>query len=239
MRERRLGARVPAKLLLYSDLHCPYAYLATYRLRKVLPAFEGRVEILHKCLAIEHVDSKSTPKDILDAETPHIVAEEPELRHAPWSAPESAWPVTMWPAFEAVKCAERQGWRLAHELDWRLRTAFFAESRCISMRHVLLDLAREVPGLDRDRFTEDFDSGVAKRLVLEESREGWHALDLEVSPTFVLPDGRRLANPAGPHVILSETGRPRQVLRIEPAPARGEAALRVYREMLESTARAG
>jgi hypothetical protein len=40
--------------------------------------------------------------------------------------------MTMWPAFEAVKCAERQSLALADELDWALRVAFFAESRCIS-----------------------------------------------------------------------------------------------------------
>lgn len=225
----------PGVLLFYSDLHCPYAYLAAYRLRRALASFGRPVRVVHRSLAIEYVDSKSTPKDILDAETPDIVREEPGLRYAGWNAPESQWPVTFWPAFEAVKCAERQGWRQAHELDWRIREAFFGDSRCVSMRHVLLDLAQGVPGLDHARFVDDFDAGAGKRLVLDESREGWETLDLEVSPTFVLPDGTRHANPVAPHVHLSETA-PRRVLKVDPSPVGAEGALAFYQGMLEKVA---
>ena len=229
---------MPGRLLLYSDLHCPYAYLAAFRLRRALAAFPGEVEVVHRSLAIEYVDSKSTPKDVLDAETPHIVAVEPGLRYSGWNAPESEWPVTFWPAFEAVKCAERQGWRPAHELDWRIREAFFGRSRCVSMRHVLLDLAKGVPGLDSARFAEDFDSGACKRLVLEEAREGWETLDLQVSPTFVLPDGTRHANPVALHVVLGEPGgsRPRRVEKVEPGPPDAEARA-FYQRMLEAVAK--
>lgn len=228
------AAPAGAVLRMWSDLHCPYAYLAAYRLRKALALFQGSVRVEHQCLSIEWVDEKCTPKDVLDAETPPIVAEEPGLRHQPWRAPESQWPVTFWPAFEAVKCAQRQGWRQAHELDWRIREAFFARSECVSMRHVLLRLAQGVPDLDLARFTDDFDSGVSKRAVLDESREGWERLAFQVSPTFLLPDGTREANPVAPHVELHDVTR--AVLRVHPAPARGEAALRHYVRMLERAA---
>ena len=223
----------PARLLVYSDLHCPYAYLAAYRLRKVLPEFRGRVEVVHKSLAIEYVDAKSTPKPILDQETGLILLEEPDIPYLPWHRPDSEWPVTFWPAFEAVKCAERQGLDKAHELDWLIREAFFAGSRCVSMRHVLLELA-EHAGLDMRRFTEDFDSGAAKRLVLEESREGWEALDIPVSPTFILPGGKRYVNPAAPKVHLDED-KHWKVTGVDPAPVRGKEALDLYRRMLEET----
>lgn len=225
---------MPGTLRMYSDLHCPYAYLAAYRLRKALAGFEGEVRVEHRCLSIELADEKVTPKDVLDAETPLVVQEEPGLAYQAWRGPESAWPVTFWPAFEAVKCAQRQGWRQAHELDWRIREAFFAQGACVSMRHVLLRLARHVPGLDHARWLDDFDAGACKRQVLDESREGWDALGLEVSPTFVLPSGARHANPVAPHVVLE--GEPRRVARVEPAPARGEAALAFYRRVLEETA---
>jgi hypothetical protein len=104
------------------------------------------------------------------------------------------------------------------------------------MRHVLLDIAKGVPGLDHARFVEDFDAGVAKRLVIEESREGWETLDLQVSPTFVLPDGTRHANPVAPHVVLSET-KPRRVEKVEPAPVDREGVLAFYRAMLETVAK--
>ncbi len=30
----------------YSDIHCPWAYLAAYRLRQVWPAYQGRLRIV-------------------------------------------------------------------------------------------------------------------------------------------------------------------------------------------------
>ncbi|HWG92234.1 MAG TPA: DsbA family protein, partial [Candidatus Thermoplasmatota archaeon] len=220
-----------------SDLHCPYAYLAAYRLRKVLPEFRGRVEVEHRCLSLEYTNERPTPKDVLDNETPLILLEEPGIPYAPWHRPAWEWPGTMWPAFEAVKCAERQSWELANDLDWLLREAFFAGSRCISLRHVILDLA-EHAGLDMKRFREDFDSGVTKRGVLEDARKGWDELDLPVSPTFILPDGSWRVNPAAPKVHLDEH-RHHRVTKVDPAPAKGAAALDVYRDLLKATALGG
>ena len=31
---------------IYSDIHCPWAYLAVYRLRQLWPEYEGKVEIV-------------------------------------------------------------------------------------------------------------------------------------------------------------------------------------------------
>jgi predicted DsbA family dithiol-disulfide isomerase len=161
----------PAELAMYADPHCPYAYLAAFRLRKFREEYRDRVVVAHESLALEYVNGQPTPKPILDAETPILLLEEPDIPYQPWAAPVSEWPVTMWPAFEAVACAERQSPDLADDLDWAIRVAFFAESRCVSMRHVLLDLA-EGAGLDMARFIDDFDGGVAERPVVEEAREG-------------------------------------------------------------------
>src|SRR5688572_22149023 len=162
---------MPARIALYADLTCPYTYLAAFRLRTLRDEYCGRVEVVHKSLALEYVNRVPTPKPLLEAELPLLMLAEPEIPYRPWSAPDSAWPVTVWPAFEAVKCAERQSLDLADELAWAIRVAFFAESRCISMRHVLLELAEQV-GLDMARFEDDFDGGVAKQLVIEEARAG-------------------------------------------------------------------
>ena len=51
--------------------------------------------------------------------------------------------MTLLPAFEALKCAKAQGDKAALALNWAIRRAFFAESRCVSLRHVLIDIARE------------------------------------------------------------------------------------------------
>jgi hypothetical protein len=106
--------------------HCPYAYVTAYRLRQLREEYRGRITISYKSLALEYVNRRPTPKPILDNETPILMLEEPEIPYQPWHAPLSAWPVTMWPAFEAIRCAERQGSDAAAELDWAIRTAFFA-----------------------------------------------------------------------------------------------------------------
>ena len=214
---------------LYADLSCPYAYLTAYRLRQLRDEYRGRIAIVHKCLALEYVNREPTPKRLLDIELAVLMLEEPEIPYQPWHAPESTWPVTLWPAFEAVKCAERQGLELADELSWAIRTAMFAESRCVALRDVLLTLAEQV-GLDMTRFEADYDDGVAKRAVIEEAREGWERLRVDGSPTFVLPSGKQVSGLGLPELEMDEAqhGRP---TALRPAPCQGSACLDLYREL--------
>lgn len=222
----------PVTIDLYSDVHCPYAYVTAYRLRQLRAEYRGIVTISYKSLALEYVNHRATPKPILDNETPILMLEEPDIPYQPWHAPLSEWPVTMWPAFEAIKCAERQGSDAAADLDWAIRTAFFAESQCISMRHVLLALA-EKTGLDMPRFVEDFDSGVTKRQILHEAQEGWERLKVEGSPTFVLPSGAQVSYPALPKVTLDEQQHAR-LDKVKPAPCQGQRCLDVLRALFDT-----
>ena len=221
----------PAIIELYSDPHCPYAYVTTYRLRTLREEYQDRVTIAYRSLALEYVNRRPTPKFVLDNETPFLMLEEPEIPYQPWSRPDSEWPVTMWPAFEAVKCAERQSPALAAELDWAIRKAFFAGSRCISMRHVLFELA-EQSGLDMRRFAGDFDGGACKRQVLAEAQAGWEQLKVDGSPTFVLPSGRQVSYPALPKVELDPEHNGR-VVAFEPAPCRGPQCLALLRALFD------
>ncbi len=222
------------RVAVYADLACPYAYIAVYRLRQLRDEYRGRLVIEHKSLPLEYVNRQPTPKPVLDSECPLLMLAEPGLPWEPWHAPLSEWPVTLWPAFEAVKCAERQDMALADDLDWAIRTAFFAESRCVSMRHVLLELAERV-GLAMDRFTHDFDSGQAKALVVAEAREGWERLKVPGSPTLMLPSGHQIGDAAElglPEVLVDEQGYGR-VTGLRPAPCAGEACLALYRRLLD------
>jgi Predicted dithiol-disulfide isomerase involved in polyketide biosynthesis len=206
----------PVRIAMYSDVHCPYAYLTAYRLHLLRKEYHDSVIIQYKSLSLEYKNRRGTPKEILDSETPILLLQEPTIPYQPWHAPSTEWPVTMWPAFEAIKCAERQGWEQAADLDWAIRSAFFHGSKCISLRSVLIGLAEHIKALDVDRFVRDFDSGVCKQLVLQESQEGWERLKVLNSPTLVLPDGRQLSYFALPKVSLD----PRQhyrVTQIEPA----------------------
>lgn len=222
------------RIALYADLTCPYAYIAAYRLRQLRAAYRGRVIIEHKSLALEYVNRQPTPKPTLDSEIPILMLQQTDLPWQPWHAPLWQWPVTVWPAFEAVKCAEHQSDALAEDLDWAIRSAFFVESRCISMRDVLLELAERV-GLEMARFTADFDSGQAQPLVLAEAREGWEQLKVAGSPTFVLPSGRQLSNLGLPEVEVDEQQHGR-VTGLRPASCSGDACLALYRQMIEEAA---
>jgi predicted DsbA family dithiol-disulfide isomerase len=219
----------PIPIAMYADLSCPYAYVSAYRLRKLRDEYRGTMVIEHKSLSLEYVNREPTPKPVLEAELPLLVREEPDIPYQPWSRPESEWPVTMWPAFEAVKCAERQDITLADDLDWALRVAFFVESRCISLRHVLFALAQEV-GLDMGRFADDFDRGVTKYQVLQEAQEGWERLHVEGSPTFVLPSGKHISDVGLPEISL-DAEQPARVIAIKPAACHGQACLDIFRQM--------
>ncbi len=219
----------PIPIAMYADLACPYAYVSACRLRKLRNEYRGTIVIEHKSLALEYVNREPTPKAVLELELPVLVQEEPGIPYQPWQRPESEWPVTMWPAFEAVKCAERQSLALADELDWAIRVAFFAQSRCISLRHVLFELARQV-GLEMERWAFDFDRGVTKYQVLEEAQEGWGRLHVEGSPTFVLPSGKQISNVGLPEINI-DIHHPDQIIAVRPASCQGQACLEIFRQM--------
>lgn len=223
-------------IAMYADLACPYAYVSAFRLRKLREEDCAPVVIVHKSLALEYINKEPTPKPMFELELPILVQEEPGIPYQPWQRPESEWPVTMWPAFEAVKCAERQSLELADALDWAIRTALFAESRCISMRHVLFDLADHV-GVEMGRFAHDFDRGVAKYQVLAEAQEGWEHLHVAGSPTFVLPSGKQISNVGLPDITLD----PHQPggVRVTPVLGSGRDRLEIFRQMVAEAQQAG
>lgn len=219
---------------LYSDIHCPWAYMALYRLRAVWPEYRDRVRIEFRSLSLELRNRRPTPKHILDTEVVLMARQEPDMPIWPWRGREAEYVPTFLPAFEAEKAAWLQGEDAGWEYAWRVRHAFFAESRTICMRFVLADIAREA-GLDVDRFLADWDSGRLRRPVIEESVRGWEELRVEASPTFVLPDGTQITNPAADRVTWGGRG---WIKALEPAHCPDGDCLRVYRELLDRVASA-
>lgn len=219
---------------IYSDVHCPWAYLATYRLRTVWPHYAGRVRLVWRALSLEYINERGTPKPVLDAEISLMPRIEPDLPIKHWRRPDWQWPITFWPALEALACAQAQGDGSSFAMSWALRRAFFVGGRCLSLRHELFAVARDVAGeghLDLDRFSDDWDHGRYKATVLAESRRGWHELKVKGSPTFVLPDGSRLSNlAAGVADIDDEHGAMRGYTPYDGDP------LAAYCAMLDATA---
>src|SRR5574338_659353 len=107
-------------LEVYHSLECPFAYVAAYWLRQVTPAYAGRVEIGWRALSLEYVNRGQTSKDLLRAELAAIRQIEPGLPVADWTRPDWEWPSTMWPAFEALACAQAQSAAAGTAMSWAL-----------------------------------------------------------------------------------------------------------------------
>lgn len=221
---------------IYASLDCPFAYLATYRLRQLWPEYEGRIALIWRTLSLEYINERPVLLPLIAAEQPLFAQIEPGLPYEPWHAPEWLWPATMWPAAEALACAQAQSAVAAFAMSWALRHAFFAESKNIALRHELLDIARRVAAevsLDVARFEAVWDSGRYKQSVIADSRRGWHELQLDGSATLLLPDGRRVTNPAVGEVDFDEENYMLRSYR----PYEGDP-LDAYRELLDSVSRA-
>lgn len=216
---------------IYSDIHCPWAYLANYRLRQVWSQYKGRLSLKWRSLSLEYVNHQSTPKNILDLETELMqTTVEPALPIKHWPHPDWQWPVTFWPAFEALACAQAQGEDQAFAMSWALRHAFFEGGGNLSMRYQLFkvaqEVAQEVP-LDLSQFEDDWDSGRYKSSVLTDSERGWHTLKVKNSPTFVLPNGRQFSNPGVGEFKLDLAGKTSHYTPVNTDP------LKVYQAMLD------
>ena len=143
----------PGTIVIWSDVACPWAHLAVYRLHQARRALdlEGAVRFDHRAFVLEVANSRATPRRILDAEIPVAGALDPGAGWQMWQDDPSHWPVTVLPALEAVQAAKEQDLAAAEELDRALRVAFFGESRCISLRSVILEVAGGCGSVDPDR----------------------------------------------------------------------------------------
>jgi predicted DsbA family dithiol-disulfide isomerase len=185
-----------AAIVVWSDVGCPWSHLAVHRLHEARRrlGLEGRVLFDHRAFPLEIVNARPTPKTTLDAEIPVAGARAPEAGWQPWPGHEWHWPVTTLPALEAVQAAKAQGLAASETLDRALRRAFFGQSRCISMRHVVLEVAEECGGVDVEALRDALDDGQARRTVLEHHRRAERD-GVKGSPHVFLADGTSVHNP--------------------------------------------
>lgn len=196
------------------------------RLHTLMPEYQGRVKFRIRPFPLEVVgDEGAAPRDILEQEWWLAALQEPAAKFARYQGDD--WPTTTLPAFDAVWCATQQSEQLAHAYDLRIRQAFFAESRNIGRREVLLALAEEV-GLDMAEFTRTFESGVARAAVLEECREGQEQYRVRGTPTLMLADGTKLRAP-----IAFPVMRERKIVAVGTLPCCGVGCLDATRALIE------
>ena len=190
--------RARGVIVVWSDIGCPWAHVAVSRLHRFRSALdlEGAVSFEHRAFPLELVNRRATPKALLAAETPATASIEPQAGWQPWAGPPGTWPVTTVPALEAVRAARGQSPEAAEQLDIGLRRAFFAESRCISLRTEILAVAASCPSVDAVALEAAIDDGVGRRQVIDEWRQATtDESPVDGSPHLFLPDGSAYHNP--------------------------------------------
>lgn len=186
----------PGTIVVWSDIGCPWAHVAVARLLRVRNelGLAGEVVLDHRVFPLELINDRPTPKLVLDAEVPVAGALEPGAGWQMWQAPMWSYPVTTLPAMEAVQAAKEQSLEASEALDRGLRIALFGQSRCISIRGVILAVAEETPEVDAGALAKAVDAGVARGMVMDQAAEA--STDaVEGSPHLFLPDGTDVHHP--------------------------------------------
>ncbi len=178
---------------IWSDVGCPWASLLVWRLHARRAELGLDVRIDHRCFPLELFNRRPTPRRVLGAEVPVVGGLDPGAGWQIWQGDLSTWPVTTLLALEAIQAAKDLGLAASERLDRGLRVAFFGQSRCISMRHVVLEVAEEC-GVDVAALAEALDTGRARRAVFEQC-ELASGDAVSGSPHVFLPDGTDVHNP--------------------------------------------
>ncbi|NKY99035.1 DsbA family oxidoreductase [Nocardiopsis alborubida] len=186
----------PGTIIVFSDIWCSFAHVAVHRLHAARSALglENEVTLDHRAFPLELLNRAPSPRSGTDSEVGRIASLEPNAGWQLWQAPDWLYPSTTLPALEAVQAAKEQGPRASEQLDLALRKAFWAESRCIANRTVILEAAASADGVDPDHIAAALDDGRARRSLSEQAAVS--ATDrVNCSPHLFLPDGSDHANP--------------------------------------------
>ena len=183
-------------MVLFSDIGCPWAHTAVHRWHETRSrlGLDDDVVLHHRFFPLEIVNGRPTPKRTLDAEIPVAGALAPGAGWQMWRGRTYEYPVTTLPALEAVAAAAEQGAEAAAKLDRALRVAFFGRSLCISMRHVILEVAANCEGVDAETLAVELDGGRHRATIMRD-KEVVEGSKVKGSPHFFLPDGSDWHNP--------------------------------------------
>lgn len=177
---------------IWSDLHCPWSYVAVHRLRAARDAMGLDVVFDQRPWPLEWVNERGTPRRTVETEMIVLAAHEPDL-FARFD--EGSWPSTFLPAFELVAAARRAvGPAAAEDVDYALRRRFFRSSADVSVRHELERAARDAVGDDAKPVLETWASGAPRADVVDDAERST-GLSIPGSPTVFWPDGSSTHNP--------------------------------------------
>ncbi|GAB2793645.1 DsbA family oxidoreductase [Amycolatopsis magusensis] len=185
----------PGRIVVYTDIACAWSTVTIVRLLRARDeaGLADRVRLDHRVFLLEDVNEFPIPKGFLDSEIPVVGALEPGFGWKTWQGDPADWPVTTAPANEAVHAAKTQSPLAAEQLDLALRQALFRDSRCISLRHEILAVAKECPAVDAGELARALDDGRARGHMMAD----YHANRelVQGSPHLFFADGYDVHNP--------------------------------------------
>ena len=203
--------------------------MAAARLDKVMPEFEGRLNLKWRAFPLEIINDRPAPRHIVDQEWPLIAVQEPLSPCRSW--PHEEYLRTTLRAYQAYASAYAQDPEKARVYDLNIRRGFFYEGRRVDEDAVLCEMAGEA-GLDASKVRADLESGAYEAGVMDDYREAMRLRDEEdmpmTSPTLILPGGEAVFNPYASDKTI-EGGK---LTEVHAPPAYGEAVYAGYREIL-------
>jgi predicted DsbA family dithiol-disulfide isomerase len=177
---------------IWSDLHCPWSYVAIHRLRAARDAMGLDVVLDQRPWPLEWVNEEGTPRATVETEALVLAAHEPDL-FARFDG--ASWPSTFLPAFELVAAARRAlGAEAAEQVDYAVRRRFFRSAADVSLRHVLEQAARDAVGVRADAVMAAWTSQAVRADVARDFERSTQ-LGVEGSPHVIWPDGSSTLNP--------------------------------------------
>jgi predicted DsbA family dithiol-disulfide isomerase len=187
--------RTDFAIVVYSDVGCPWANIAVERLLRTLldMGLDREIGIDHRAFSLEMLNDQPIPSDVLNAEVPTLRELEPA---APWPDGPGPWRFTASTlvALEAVQAAKEQGVEASVRLDRAFRRAMFEDLAQLETPQQVIDVAREVGGIDVDALEGALRAGRGHEEVRRHTAESTNDL-VTGSPTLLLPDGSAHHNP--------------------------------------------
>ena len=180
-----------AVLRIWSDLRCPWAYVAMVRLHRMRDHLSAdEVAFEQRSFPLELTENGLQSEQ--NARTEVVIAS--QIESSIFSAYENpTWPTTYLTAFEAQKWGYSLGPNIGERFDLALRRAFFLHGHNLSMRNEILAVAG-TEQLSVDQLAEALDDGRFRKSVMADFTEAVE-IGIEGSPVVVLSDGTSHHNP--------------------------------------------
>jgi len=178
-------------ITVWSDIHCPWAYVALLRLHRMRDHL-GADRLIF--------DLRAFPRELDGAHDTSALTAQREVVALAQLEPTAfsalggeSWPTSNLAAFEAQKWGFSLGQEIGESFDLALRRAVFLHGHNLGVRAELLSVAN-TEGLTADQLAAALDDGRFRKAVVADFHDA-QAQGISGSPWFVLPDGTAHHNP--------------------------------------------